>query len=70
MLLAPAPLLASALTSNLPPASSSQPGSTAEAVADRIVADFDAGVSLAPLVDDLAQICESSAELAAGESRR
>jgi hypothetical protein len=69
LLFAQAPLLAPALTSNLPPASSSQPGSTAEAVADRIVAGVDAGVSLVLLVDDLAMVGGSAEDLTPASRR-
>jgi hypothetical protein len=51
---AQAPLLTPSLTSNLPPASSSKPGSTAEAASDRIFANFEDELSFALLADDLA----------------
>ena len=47
------------LTSNLPPAGSSQPGSTAEGTYDRIFADLDAGLTFALIVDDLALVSRS-----------
>jgi hypothetical protein len=64
----PAPLLAPSLTSNLPPAGkdgSSQRDWTAEAASDRFLANLDAGLSLALLVDDLALIGASSDDLTA-----
>ena len=69
LLFAQAPLPAPALTSNFPLASSSQPGSTAEAVADRIVAGVDAGVSLVLLVDDLAMVGGSAEDLTPASRR-
>jgi hypothetical protein len=54
-----APLLTPSLTSNLPPASPSQPGSTAEAASDRIFAKFEDGLSSALLEDDLALVSRS-----------
>jgi hypothetical protein len=51
---------APSLTSNLPPAGSSQPGSSAEAASDRVFADLQAGWSLARLGDTLALIDGSS----------
>src|SRR5262249_35176429 len=59
---AQAPLLTPSLTSNLPPASSSKPGSTAEAVSDRIFANFEDGLSFALLADDLALVSRSFEE--------
>jgi hypothetical protein len=57
-----APLLGPSLTSNLPPASSSKPGSTAEAASDRIFAKFEDGLSFALLADDLALVSRSFEE--------
>jgi hypothetical protein len=69
-LFAQAPLLAPALTSNFPPTNSSQSGSTAEEATDRIVADVDAGVSLALLVDDLALVGGSAEDLTPASRRQ
>jgi hypothetical protein len=70
LLLAPAPLLAPALTSNLPTADASQSGHAAEAASDRVFADLDAGVSLALLVDDLALVGGSSEDLTPASRRQ
>ncbi len=48
-----APPLTPSLTSNLPPASPSQTSSTSEAATDRVSTNFNVGLSVAQLVDDL-----------------
>jgi probable HAF family extracellular repeat protein len=57
-----APLLTPSLRSNLPPASPSQPGSTADAASDRIFAKFEDGLPFALLADDLAVVSRSFEE--------
>jgi probable HAF family extracellular repeat protein len=62
-------LLLPSFISNLPPAGSSQPDSTAEAASDRLFADLDAEQSFALLVDDLALIGGRSDDLTSENSR-
>jgi probable HAF family extracellular repeat protein len=57
-----APLLTPSLTSNLPPASSWEPGSTAEAASDRAFANYEYRLSFALRANDLALVSKSFEE--------